>query len=593
MTSPAPNGGSRPQPASRSLIDVSLTQWRRELLNTVLRFGSLFGLVVLLIAGVVSWQQNDWLLVGIYLGAYLLWLVSALFKFLPYPLRAGVLLLILYALSVAGLYANGLGSVGSLFLFAFALLALLLLGSGAGAVALGLSALTLGGAGWLFISGVRTLPAGAQTGSADILAWSLWSVAFVVLALPILYAVSLLLRHINQVLAAEQRLRAELQAERENLGKQIAENSQRLERHTAQVKAAADIAHIASTELDADKLLSQVVNILRTRFELYYVGIFLNSEDQHFAALKAGTGEAGRLMLARNHQIEIDDRSLVGRAISERKACVFQDAGESAEYFSNPYLPLTQAELALPLTARERVVGALTIQSDQPTAFPPEVVVSLQGMADLIAVAIDNDRLFQEAQQALEEVTTLHKSYVAEAWSNFARLHSREANTPPTYVYAGRSLVRDDTATLPALEQALTEEKLVVTAGDNVSALTIPIRLRDQVIGVLAIEADTPDRVWLPNELAFVESVIEQTALSLENARLIEETETALAETRRLATREQTVNIISTKLRRLPSVENVLTTALLELGHALGASKGLVRLGAAAKHEPLTEAAHE
>jgi GAF domain-containing protein len=249
--------------------------------------------------------------------------------------------------------------------------------------------------------------------------------------------------------------------------------------------------------------------------------------------------------------------------------------------------------MALPLAARDKVIGALTIQSDLPEAFTPEDVLSLQGMADLIAVALDNARLYQEAQQALQEVSSVHRSYLSQAWETFARNRMEDDSQPPTYAYSDKTFKRGEAVTLPDLDRAIDEHKPAFTSEATTSTVTVPIRLRDQVIGAVSVETDSPDRVWDREELALLEAVLEQTALSLENARLIEETETALAESRRLASRERTVNTISGKIRRLPSVESVLTTALVELGRTLGANKGAVRLGTLARRTALPEAKDE
>jgi GAF domain-containing protein len=214
-------------------------------------------------------------------------------------------------------------------------------------------------------------------------------------------------------------------------------------------------------------------------------------------------------------------------------------------------------------------------------------------MADLIAVALDNARLYQEAQQALQEVSSVHGSYLSQAWETFARARMTDESQPPTYVYSDKTFKRGETVTLPELDRAIDERKPVIINEESATTVTIPIRLRDQVIGAVSVEADSPERVWDKEQLALLEAVMEQTALSLENARLIEETENALAESRRLASRERTVNTISNKIRRLPSVESVLTTALVELGRTLGANKGAVRLGTLSRRTILPEAKDE
>jgi transcriptional regulator with GAF, ATPase, and Fis domain len=254
--------------------------------------------------------------------------------------------------------------------------------------------------------------------------------------------------------------------------------------------------------------------------------------------------------------------------------------GAEAIRFNNPVLPDTRSEMALPLIARDRLLGALTIQSKQPEAFSPEDIVSLQSMTDLIAIALDNNRLVQETQKALDEVTTLHRRYLTQAWTAFAQAQA-EAGQEPTYSYTKDSgLERGGPIQLPGLEEVVNEQKMAITTTDSGAVVTAPMKIRDQIIGALAIETGDPAHVWDEEQLALIEAAAEQTALAIENARLIEEAQTALAEARRLAAREQAVNLISGKIRRLPNVDSVLTTALVELGKALGASKGAARLGA-------------
>jgi GAF domain-containing protein len=590
-----PRSASSDTISSPDVQEFSETQWREELITAVLRLGSLVGFLALIVAVVVSGQQGRWEVAAVWIAGYLLFLGLTLFRALPFWLRANALIFILFGAALTVLLANGLSGVGTVLLFGFTLLTLLLMGPRAGFTALGVSLAMMLGIGWMYSAGQIPAPADESALSTEPLTWIVGTVVFLILAVALLLGIQLLQRNFAVALLVEQRVRAELQLERERLEDRIAERTGALERRTAQVSAGADIARIASTELDPDKLLQHVVDLIRARFNLYYAGVFLVDENNHFAVLTAGTGEAGRVMLERRHQLEIGGQSMIGRAISERQARIALDVGREAVRFNNPVLPLTRSEMALPLVARERVIGALTIQSDRSAAFSPEDILSLQGMADLIAVALDNARLFQEAQRALDEVTTVHKSYLSQAWATFARVHSESKDAVPTYTYANHVFARDDSAALPGLAEAMAQQSRVVSTTEDGATLTVPITVRGQVIGAVAVESDSRERPWTPDEMAVVEAVIEQAALSLENARLIEESEIALAESRRLTAREQTVNTIGGKLRRLPDVESVLTTALIELGRAVGAGKGFVRLGVTPKTDaaPTLEASHE
>ena len=172
-----------------------------------------------------------------------------------------------------------------------------------------------------------------------------------------------------------------------------------LERRAMQLQTAAEVSRAASSILTVDELLPQVVNLVRERFDLYYAGLFLVNETDQWAVLRAGTGEPGRKMLETGHKLEVGGASMIGWCIANQKARIVLDVGKEATHFSNPLLPLTRSEMALPLISRDHVIGAMTIQSDQPAAFTQEDINVLQSMADQTANAIGNARLFEESQR--------------------------------------------------------------------------------------------------------------------------------------------------------------------------------------------------
>ncbi len=174
-----------------------------------------------------------------------------------------------------------------------------------------------------------------------------------------------------------------------------------------QLQTASEVSRAASSILNAEELLPQAVELIRARFGFYYVGIFLTDETKRWAVLQAGTGSAGQQMLANKHHLEIGGNSMVGQCILTRRAQIALDVGEEAVHFDNPLLPLTHSEIALPLTSRGRIIGAMTIQSDQPAAFTVDDITVLQSMADQIANAVENARLYEQAQTALADTDNL------------------------------------------------------------------------------------------------------------------------------------------------------------------------------------------
>ena len=174
-------------------------------------------------------------------------------------------------------------------------------------------------------------------------------------------------------------------------------------------QTAAEVSQAAGTVLEMEKLLQQVVNLVQTRFELYYAGLFLVApgtvEDRqpgNWAVLQVGTGEAGQQMVEQGHKLEIGGESMIGQCVATKQPRIAMDVGEEAVRFANPFLPNTRTELALPLISRGQALGALTIQSQLPAAFSMDDIAVLQTMADQLAITIDNANLIELAHARAE-----------------------------------------------------------------------------------------------------------------------------------------------------------------------------------------------
>ena len=177
-------------------------------------------------------------------------------------------------------------------------------------------------------------------------------------------------------------------------------------KHTIQLQAAAEVSNAASSILDINELLPNVVEMIRNHFDYYYTGIFLVDETQEWAVLKAATGEMGQQMLEQGHRLSLGDSSMIGWCIAHRKARIALDVGADAVRFKNPFLPLTRSEIALPLITHGQVTGAMTIQSVMPSAFTKMDLTALQTMADQIANTLENARLFTERAMLINELET-------------------------------------------------------------------------------------------------------------------------------------------------------------------------------------------
>ena len=175
------------------------------------------------------------------------------------------------------------------------------------------------------------------------------------------------------------------------------------ERRAARIQAAAEVAQVAGTLLNTEALIKRAVELVRAQFALYYVGLFLVDDASEWAVLQAGTGDAGRKMIDREHKLRVGGDSMIGQCVANQEARIALDVGEEAVRFDNPWLPETRSEMALPLVSRGEAVGALTIQSTEAAAFSGMDVTTLQLMADQLANAIANARLYEQAQRDIAE----------------------------------------------------------------------------------------------------------------------------------------------------------------------------------------------
>jgi GAF domain-containing protein len=375
---------------------------------------------------------------------------------------------------------------------------------------------------------------------------SFWAVAvtsFFSVGSVIAITLMALLTSLENIINQRQHLTSELDEERKRLESGVVQRTQDLERRLVQIRTAADISRTISALLDQQTLLQQVVDMVKDRFDLYYVGVFLLDEQGKNAILRAGTGDAGQTMISNGHKLEVGGTSMIGWAIANRQARITLDIGEEAIRFENPHLPLTRSELALPMFSGSQVLGAMTVQSTWAEAFDEDDITVLQGIADSLTIALENARLFQQVQENLIEIRALHRQYLAETWRNVAHTSDQLSYTHG-----------DD--------QIISEEI-------QLSTIQIPLSLRNQDIGQVTL---LMDRSYLDNEeMSFAEAVIMEAALALENARLLEET-------KHVAERQRLLADVAGKVRASTNVNAVLSTALLELGRTLDASEGLIQL---------------
>jgi GAF domain-containing protein len=347
-------------------------------------------------------------------------------------------------------------------------------------------------------------------------------------------------RQLAAHLEEQMRQRQDMSLQLEDKNRRLVALAESQQRRAAQLQLAAEVSRAITQVVEPEELLVRVVDLIRERFDFYYVGLFLLDEAGRQAVLRAGTGEAGRIMLERQHRLEAGGLSMVGWVSANRKARIALDVGQEAARFANPLLPDTHSEMALPLLVGERVLGVLDVQSRLESAFSEEDVTVLQGVADQVGVALENARLFQQTRAALTQLEATNRLMVRQSWQS----------------YTGRAGARR------AVHQPGGEP------AQEVEPLALPLELRGEQIGrVLVRRAGA----WTREELDTLQAIVTQTALAADNARLFEESQ-------RLASRERAINEITARIRGSVTLEGILNSAIREISQATGAQYAAIKL---------------
>jgi GAF domain-containing protein/HAMP domain-containing protein len=184
-----------------------------------------------------------------------------------------------------------------------------------------------------------------------------------------------------------------------------------LQRRATQLQTAAEVARDATGLLDLDTLLGRTVNLIRERFNLYHVSLFLLDDDGENVIIKEGTGDAGETMKREGFMLPIGPTSVIGHVTQTGKCYVAHDVSQDPFYQYNPLLPDTRTQLGVPLRIGDYVIGAMDVHHTTPHTFSEDDIAVLEILGDQLAVAVQNAKNYEEAltrakrEQAVMDIT--------------------------------------------------------------------------------------------------------------------------------------------------------------------------------------------
>jgi GAF domain-containing protein len=345
--------------------------------------------------------------------------------------------------------------------------------------------------------------------------------------------------------------------------------------------------HITSI-LDIDDLLAQMTWLIKKAFNYHGVGIGLIEGDT--LVFRAGAGSFWEDPEFETLSLKVGQDGITGWVAESGEPLLVADVQQEPRYY-HPPLPQagkTRSELAVPIKIKEQVIGVLDVEAEHLSAFDEDDLVVLQSLANQAAVAIDNARLFDAEQRRSEQfrvmtevgrritsildidevlvqvVRLIQKAFgydhvhigIVEGDYVVYKHGAGELWEDPDFVFRpDRLKVGEEGFTgwvagsgQPLLVPDVSQDpRYVWMEGSNTrSELTVPIKFKDNVVGVLNVQSQTLN-AFDKGDLDVLQSLANQTAVAIDNARLFE------AEQRRA----EQFRVISETGRRILSVLDV------------------------------------
>lgn len=467
-------------------------------------------------------------------------------------------------LSIGSSYDSGLISKLSTIIILFPIIVgALLLGRNGLMAGLGI---TLFGYALIIVIRPYTLPTDYQLDYQSIIAQTWIDIGELAIAVTVFFILMwFFLRNINTGLEISINEAVEMRAK---IGDIVTELTQRV----AKRMTIADLANYT-----IERILVDFPNI-------YHAQIFLVSEDGVEARLFASTGEVGKRLIQRAHALRVGSVSVIGQVTYLGKYIVAKAGSQDTVHQRNELLPDTQVEAAFPLRIGDKVIGALDLQSKERDAFDREdLAQAFQTLADSIGLAIDNirqydraeerirenQRLAEEAREALRQLERLNQRMTGRAWSDYIQGAGYDIGASVDFV---TRQVATQAELTPSLKEAIDVQQFVqTTTPDGRQIITVPLRVRGRVIGAMEFELDANDE-FTPDDFDLLNEVSDRFGVAIENVRLVDESQ-------RTAQREALVNQIVGRLQTINTLEDMVVVAAKGLHDAIKANKIAIKLG--------------
>ena len=175
-----------------------------------------------------------------------------------------------------------------------------------------------------------------------------------------------------------------------------------LQRHAAQLALLSGVGRKIAAVLELESVLNTAAHLVQENFGYYHVSLFTVDNEQGELVMRARAGDFAHLFPL-DHRVKLG-QGMVGWVGLNGQRLLANDVRVEPHYTNYyPDLIPTQSELAVPIRVGEKTLGVLDVQSPHLHAFYENDVMVIETLADQIAIAIENARLYEAVQRELAE----------------------------------------------------------------------------------------------------------------------------------------------------------------------------------------------
>lgn len=347
-------------------------------------------------------------------------------------------------------------------------------------------------------------------------------------------------------------------------GRQVAVERWRLDQLSLVRSVSAEVANV----LDLDELARRVVTLVLRTFGYYYAALFTLEPDEETLLCRASAGatqiggEEEQRPPAPSVRI---GQGIVGHVAQTGQEILAGDVSRDPHYRYVDVLPETRSEAALPLNIEDRILGVLDVQSNQPDRFDETDVLVLRALADQIAIAVEDARLYSALRRhadQLSAVTEVSRAVASvldldELLNKVVALIHKQFGYPFVHLFTvdpaqqkiiyragwpprdldtlnhdrpvcsladtegivawvachGETVLSNDVRTDPRYQP------LPVPAVDACAELAVPLVFGGEVLGILDVQSDRRDAFSEDDRFVF-EALADSVAIAIRNANL-------------------------------------------------------------------------